>query len=164
MHKPAIIFSIICAIAFLVSGRLTADGSAPSDTAPAAPPTFTPAPADPGQNETPVHTFSAEMSSEFMRKVMEISAKIEAIKKQTAERRAELFETNEEIKGYKKQLVALQKKVNAILAADKELSDLEMERDIILTTMPSILTMQVRPGVPGGMFPASNLAPMPPEK
>ncbi|MGI6086402.1 MAG: hypothetical protein ACOYCD_00435 [Kiritimatiellia bacterium] len=164
MYKPAIIFSIVCAVAFLVSGRLTADDSAPSDTAPAAPSAFTPAPTDSDQPEAPVKSFSVEMSTEFMRKVMEISAKIESIKKQTAERRAELFETNAEIKGYKKQLVALQKKVNAILAADKELSDLEMERDIILTTMPSILTMQVRPGVPGGMFPASNLAPMPPEK
>lgn len=164
MHKPAIIFSIICAIAVLVPGRLTADEFAPTDTAPATPSAFTPAPADPSQAEAPGNTISVEMSTEFMRKVMEVSAKIDAIKKQTAKRRAELFETNAEIKSYKKQLVELQKKVNAILAADKQLSDLEMERDIILTTMPSILTMQVRPGVPGGMFPASNLAPMPPEK
>ncbi len=157
MHKSTVI-SAAGAIAILLAGRLAAAEPAPA----AAPSAFAPAQAAPGQPETPPKPFNVEMSAEFMRKVMETSAKIEAIKKQAAERRAEIFKTNTEIQSHQKQMVALQKKINAILAADGELTGLEMERDILLTIMPAMPAARVRAGAPAGLFPMINRAPVTP--
>ncbi len=163
MHKLTAI-SAVCAIAALLAGRLAAGEPDPAAAEPAAaPPIFVPAQAAPGQPagqppEAP-KPFNVEMSAEFMRKVMETSAKIEAIKKQAAARRAELFKTNAEIQGYQKQMVEIQKKINSILADDSDLTELEMERDILWTTMPAMPAVRSRAGAPAGLFPMIPRAP-----
>ena len=162
MHKLTAI-AAVCAMAALLAGRLAAGEPDPAAAEPAAaPPVFTPTPSAPGQQDAAPKPFNVEMSAEFMRKVMETSAKIEAIKKQAAERRAEIFKTNTEIQSHQKQMVALQKKINALLAADGELTGLEMERDILLTTMPAMPAARVRAGAPAGLFPMINRAPVTP--
>jgi hypothetical protein len=80
--------------------------------------------------------FSSEISADFIKKVMETSAKIEEIKKQVAERQSELYASHPQIKAYRKELIRLQNEINAILDQDKELNDLKMSRDILWTTMP----------------------------
>ena len=90
--------------------------------------------------------FSAEISADFMKKVMETSAKIEAAKRQIAERQAQLYTTNPEIKSTRAQMIEGQKEINRILDADPELAELKMSRDILLSTMPAL---------PKGQNPAS---------
>ncbi|MCA1809331.1 MAG: hypothetical protein ABR497_05470 [Kiritimatiellia bacterium] len=97
--------------------------------------------------------FTAEMSAEFMRKVMETSARIEKIRNQIAERRQELFETDDSIKEHRAALVELQTQINAILDEDPEISRLRMESDILWTTMPSMPHSPMRPGAARNMFP-----------
>lgn len=82
--------------------------------------------------------FSPEMSAEFMRKVMEASARIESVKKEIAERQAVIFETNPEVKKCRAQLTAMQDEINKMLAEDKELTALKMSRDILWSTMPTL--------------------------
>jgi len=99
--------------------------------------------------------FSAEISADFIKKVMETSARIEECKKQIAERQAYLFESNPQIKAYRKEMVEMQTKINVILEADKELADLRLNRDILWTTMPVLpKTREQQPGMglrmPGG--------------
>lgn len=99
--------------------------------------------------------FSAEISADFIKKVMETSARIEECKKQIAERQAYLFESNPQIKAYRKEMVEMQAKINVILEADKELADLRLNRDILWTTMPVLpKTREQQPGMglrmPGG--------------
>jgi hypothetical protein len=81
--------------------------------------------------------FSAEMSAEFMRKVMETSARIEVVKKEIADRTAVIYETNPEVKGYRSQLIAMQMEISKIMDTDPELATLKMNRDILWTTMPT---------------------------
>lgn len=80
--------------------------------------------------------FSAEISADFIKKVMETSARIEECKKQIAERQSYLYESNPQVKTYRKQMVEMQTKINAILETDKELADLRLNRDMLWTTMP----------------------------
>ncbi len=160
MRKTAIFFHA-CALSLLLAGSLAADENENKAEKPAA---FVPAQAAPGQpagqpSGSP-KPFNVEMSAEFMRKVMETSAKIEAIKKQAAERRAEIFKTNAEIQGHQKKMVEIQKKINAILAADPGLTELEMERDILWTTMPAMPAARSRAGAPAGLFPMIPRAPV----
>lgn len=98
--------------------------------------------------------FSAEISADFIKKVQETSARIEECKKQIAERKAYLFESNPQIKAYHKEMVEMQTKINTILEADKDLADLRLNRDMLWTTMPvlpKIREQQMGPG-PRGSF------------
>lgn len=90
--------------------------------------------------------FSPEMSAEFMRKVMETSARIEAIKKEIAERQRTIFETNPEVKAYREQMIGMQKEINRILNEDQELAELKLNRDMLWTTMPSLPKGNVQGG------------------
>ena len=90
--------------------------------------------------------FSAEIGADFMKKVMETSAKIEAVKRQIAERQAQLYVTNPEIKSTRARMIEGQKEINRILDADQELADLKMNRDLLWSTMPAL---------PKGQNPAS---------
>ena len=157
--KKTTAFAAAIALAGLLTYSLPAQEPPADSAAPAAatPPVFTPAQAATGQPQgqppnrpTP---FNVEMSAEFMRKVMETSAKIEAIKKEAAARRAEIFKTNGEIQDYQARMIKLQEQINAILSTDPELTKLEMERDIVWTTMPPMPGARMRAGVPPGMFP-----------
>jgi len=80
----------------------------------------------------------AQMNAEFMRKVMEASARIEAMKKEVTERENEIYRTNPKIEALQVQMIDIQKAINSILDADKELADLKIKRDILWTTMPSL--------------------------
>ncbi len=95
--------------------------------------------------------FSAEISADFIKQIMETSAKIDDAKRAIAGRRAQLFANNPDIKAARAQMVALQRKINAILDADPELADLRISRDIVWSTMP--VFPHSRPGgpmAPGG--------------
>jgi len=82
--------------------------------------------------------FSAEISADFIKKVMETSAKIEKAKRQIAERQAQLYATNPEIKSTRARMIEGQKEINRILDADQELAELKMSRDILWSTMPAL--------------------------
>jgi hypothetical protein len=82
--------------------------------------------------------FSAEIGADFMKKVMETSAKIEAARRQIAERQAQLYATNPEIKSIHARMVEGQQEINRILDADPELADLKLSRDILWSTMPAL--------------------------
>lgn len=79
-----------------------------------------------------------QMNDEFMRKVMETSARIEAVKKEISEREKTLYETHPEIKAMRSQMVEMQKTINRILGEDQELTELNLNRDIVWTVMPSL--------------------------
>lgn len=150
--------SVLAAISLLTAGLIYAaeESDAGENAAPATPPVFAPVKSSPGQGpgkQNRPAAFNAEMSADFMRKVMETSAKIEAVKKQMADRRIELFESNPEIKACQEQMTDLQTEINSILAKDDELAKMEMERDILWTTMPPMPGARHRPGMPRGMFP-----------
>ena len=82
--------------------------------------------------------FSAEISADFIRKVMAASARIEEAKRRITERQAQLYVTNPEIKACRELMVKLQKEINSVLDADQELAELKMNRDIIWSTMPAL--------------------------
>lgn len=82
--------------------------------------------------------FSAEISSDFIKKVMETSAKIEEAKRAIAEQQAKLYATSPQIKAYRTRMIELQKEINTILDADKELAELKMNRDLLWSTMPAM--------------------------
>src|SRR5450830_536872 len=90
--------------------------------------------------------FSAEIGADFIKKVMETSAKIEEAKRQIAERQAHLYATNPEIKSTRARMIEGQKEINLILDADQELAELKMSRDILWSTLPAL---------PKGQNPAS---------
>jgi hypothetical protein len=90
--------------------------------------------------------FSAEIGADFIKKVMETSAKIDEAKRQIAERQAQLYASNSEIKSIRAQMIEAQKEINRILDADPELAELKMSRDIVWSTMPAL---------PKGQNPAS---------
>lgn len=96
--------------------------------------------------------FSAEMSAEFMKKVMETTARLEEVKKQIAARQAELYSANPQIKAYRDEMIKMQAEINAILAADKELNELKMNRDILGTTMPAFPKAPMAGGPGRGMI------------
>jgi len=98
--------------------------------------------------------FSAEISADFVKKVMETSARIEECKKQIAERQEYLYESNPQIKDLRQQMIDMQGKINKILEADKELVQMRLNRDIIWTTMPVLPKMRdQQPGM-GPRMPA----------
>jgi len=80
--------------------------------------------------------FSSEISADFIKKVMETSARIEECKKQIAERQAYIYEHNDQIKAYRTEMIGMQTKINKLLEADKELAELRLNRDMLWTTMP----------------------------
>lgn len=82
--------------------------------------------------------FSAEVSADFIKKVMETSARIEECKKQIAERQAYLYESNPKIKGYRQEMIEMQTRINKLLENDKELAEMRLNRDILWTTMPAL--------------------------
>lgn len=91
------------------------------------------------------------MGAEFMRKVMEMSARIEAVQKKMAEREQAIRETNPEVKAMRARMMHMQRKINRILDEDEELAELKMERDMLWTTMPSLPSppsRQMQPGMP----------------
>jgi peptidoglycan hydrolase CwlO-like protein len=94
------------------------------------------------------------MSAEFMRKVMETSKKIEAVKKEIDDREREIHETNAEIKALRSQMIEIQKTINRILGEDAELARLAMEKDILWTVMPVLPKPAARP-LPAG-FPVKK--------
>ncbi len=101
----------------------------------------------------PVTPFSPEMSQEFMRKVMETSARIEAAKQEIADRQAVIFESNPAVKAYKTQLIEMQNEINRILAGDAELAALKLNRDILWTTMPTLPRARPQGGSMHGFTP-----------
>lgn len=82
--------------------------------------------------------FSAEISADFIKKVMETSAKIEEAKRQIAERQTKLYADNPVIKSTRDLMIEKQKEINRILDADQELTNLKMSRDILWSTMPAM--------------------------
>lgn len=96
--------------------------------------------------------FSAEIGADFIKKVMETSAKIEEAKRQIAERQAQLYATNPEIKSTRARMIEGQKEINLILDADQELAELKMSRDILWSTGDYRATM---PALPKGQNPVS---------
>ena len=82
--------------------------------------------------------FSSKVSADFFKKVMETSARIEAAKRQIAERQAQLYANNPEIKSIRARMIEGQKEINKILDKDPELAELKMSRDILWSTMPAL--------------------------
>ena len=80
--------------------------------------------------------FSAEISADFIKKVMETSARIEKCKKAIAERQAYLYKSNPQMKAYRDQMIEMQSRINKIMEADQELAAMRLNRDILWTIMP----------------------------
>ena len=99
--------------------------------------------------------FSAEISADFIKKVMETSARIEECKKQIAERQAYLYESNPQLKAYRNQMLEMQSQINKILEADKELAGMRLNRDILWTIMPVLPKSREQQG-PGPRMPGSR--------
>ena len=129
-----------CGVVMLAigSGSWSAESQKATPSAPpGAPAMFTPAAG--GTNAMGRSSpFSAEISADFIKKVMETSAKIEAAKAKIAERQAQLYESDPEIKSTRVQMIKLQKEINHILDADRELAELKISRDILWSTMPAM--------------------------
>lgn len=100
----------------------------------------------------------AQISGDFMKKVMETSARIKAVRESMTERQDYLYANNPEIKQMHAEIVGMQRKINAILDADKELVELKMNRDILISVMPELPRLKG----PGGMPPAGMPPGMPP--
>lgn len=126
---------------------MSASGAKPTDVTGPAPVVMSPGSGGPNAAGRP-SPFSPEVTAEFMKKVQETSAKIEAAKRQIAERRAQLYTTNPEIKSTYALMIEGQKEINRILDADRELAELKMNRDILGSTMPA------QPPSPKGTNPA----------
>lgn len=143
---------VVCGAALLMLGLTVKGGEAGKDQAPAqagGAPASSAAAVKAGPAAAQPTPFSAEMSAEFMRKVMETSARIEAVKKEIAERKAVIFSTNPEVKAYRAKLIEMQNEINKIVDKDAELAALKLDRDILWTTMPIL----PRGNVPGGGAP-----------
>src|SRR5450759_2999588 len=132
-------------LAMVLSGGAAEPQSVPLSVPQPAPVMFTPVAG--GTNAAGrMSPFSAEIGADFIKKVMETSAKIEEAKRQIAERQAQLYATNPEIKSTRARMIEGQKEINRILDADQELAELKMSRDILWSTMPAL---------PKGQNPAS---------
>lgn len=97
--------------------------------------------------------FPAEISADFIKKVMETSARIEECKKQIAARQAYLYESNPQMKACRKQMIEMQSQINKIMETDKELVDMRLNRDILWTTMPVMPKFREQQSGRGGMGP-----------
>lgn len=87
--------------------------------------------------ESPKPSLEA-ISAEFMRQVMETSARIEAVRKEIEERERFIYENNQEIKALRSQMKEIQKTISGILDEDEELAALKMDRDILWSIMPAL--------------------------
>jgi len=114
------------------AGKQEKEGPAPGQPAPQGVLFATNMPA----GQTKAAPFSSEISADFIKKVMETSARIEACKKKIADRRVYLYEHNPEIKACRQEMTAMQTKINKLLETDQELAELRMNRDMLWTTMP----------------------------
>ncbi len=81
---------------------------------------------------------SQQITEDFMKMVMEASAKIEAAKNKIQQRQAHLMVTVPEILKLQAQLANMQKKINAIIESDTEYAALRLKRDIMATVMPDL--------------------------
>lgn len=134
--------SVLLVSAGLWSAAAEEQGGKDAVKAPAQPPgVFFSTNVPPGQPQK-ASPFSAEISADFVKKVMETSARIEECKKQIAERQAYLYENNPKVKDLRQEMIAMQLKINKIIEADKELTDLRLSRDIVWTTMPVLPKMR----------------------
>ena len=95
----------------------------------------------------------AQMNAEFMRKVMEASARIEKMKRQIAEREAQLYKANPAIKTLWADMIKKQNEINSILNTDKELAELKRKRAVLWTIMPVLPRSNVRGLPPTLMLP-----------
>jgi len=123
--------------------------AAPTAPAPAVmplmPPPGGPLPPGPaGAPGGPKGAPSQQFSEDFMKLVMEASAKIEEAKRLIQERQAHLIETDPAIQKLQASLMDMQKQINAIVEADPEYAQLKLKRDILATVMPDL------PKPPGG--------------
>ncbi len=134
--------SVVMAVAVLAACR----GQAEEPEAPAAPAPilFAPAPAGTNGAGRPM-PFAPEISAEFIKKVMETSARIQKAKGRIADREAELYASHDEIRAIRAQMVERQTEINRILDADPELAELKMSRDLLWSTMPAVPRMPMPP-------------------
>ena len=141
MMKSSKIVSVFCAVVFCMAWNSVAEEKASAKTKGRVV-TIVPSTTKAGANAAPALPTNApalaEINAEFMRKVMEASAHIEAMKKEIEERENEIYRTNPRIKALQSQMIELQKTINKILDSDKELAEIKMKRDILWTTMPSL--------------------------
>jgi len=139
--KSARIVVVFCAIVFFVAWTAKAEEKA-SAKAKDSVVTIVPSTTKAGANAAPVLPTNApalaKINAEFMQKVMEASARIEAMKKEIEDRENEIYRTNRSIKTLQSQMIELQKTINKILDSDQELTEIKMKRDILWTTMPSL--------------------------
>lgn len=94
----------------------------------------------------------AQKYEDFMRMVREDQARQEAIKKQMAERIKELKSSNPELKAAADQMTAMQRQINAVLAADAELAELKLQHDMLWTVLPSMPGPRAGRAMPPGMM------------
>ena len=126
------------------------------ETAPPAPPSGTLFSTNLPSGQPKSSPFSAEISADFIKKVMETSARIEECKKQIAERQAYLYESNPQMKAYRTQMIEMQSQINKIMESDKELADMRLNRDILWTTMPVLPKAREQQMGPGPRMPVSR--------
>lgn len=141
MKSTRIVIVVFCVVMFFVAWTAKAEEKT-SAKAKGRVVTIVPSITKAGTNAVPALPANApalaKINAEFMRKVMEASARIEAMKKEIEERENEIYRTNSEIKALQTQMIELQKTINEILDSDKELAEIKMKRDILWTTMPSL--------------------------
>ena len=126
------------------------------ETAPPAPPSGTLFSTNLPSGQPKSSPFSAEISADFIKKVMETSARIEECKKQIAERQAYLYESNPQMKAYRTQMIEMQGQINKLMEADKELADMRLNRDMLWTTMPVMPKVREQQSGPGPRMPGSR--------
>ncbi len=106
---------------------------------------------------------SQQISEDFMKLVMEASAKIEEAKHKIQERENFLIENDPAIKKLQARLEDLQKQINAIIEADAEYAKLKLKRDIKTTVIPDLPKPAGGPMGSHPMMPPPGMrAPMPP--
>ena len=104
-----------------------------------------------------------QISEDFMKLVMEASAKIEEAKHKIQERENFLIENDPAIKKLQAKLEDLQKQINAIIEADAEYAKLKLKRDIKNTVIPDLPKPAGGPMGSHPMMPPPGMrAPMPP--
>lgn len=81
----------------------------------------------------------------FMQAVMERSAKLANLNQQIDRRKDRLYEQHPEVRALRRQMLALQKKIDALFAKDGKLARLTQERNMLLTVMPAVPPKTVAP-------------------
>lgn len=95
------------------------------------------------------------MSAEFIEEVMRARSEMAAVEQQISERKAELYRTDERVRKMQDQMRDLQRQINAILATDKTLAELNLKKDTLYTLAPQM------PPAPPALMPQAP-QPMPP--